>query len=605
MSGITSMIPNREFKLNELSRLNSSASEIDGSVSFAPIERTQDIINRLKGASNICIVGDSITQLGQDNYSIALSKRLRTLVNTNNIGRITAYSLLSEFHKVTFGNIANWTETIASSTALNGYSIGSSVVNAYITFSSAKSNQTKARIVYIQQSTAISFEVYVNNVLALTVNNAGGTVEETKSELFTINNTKYNDIKCVVKSGLIDISAVDYYESVTSANIHVLATGGRRTSYLTDATITKIHSDYDVIIWALGYNDVSNYWDENTKTQTLARLSTMYSLLQSSQKYFIALNYIWDVTDLTKWHEESLSNFCASYNNGFYLDYASTIVKADGTRADDAYRQTVLREWSDNAHPNKYGDNRLYNYIVNSLGLRITDIDLNNREENIVGNTKSIGSNSGDYFKTNYSYLRGSFNEALGDYSTAFGRSNKVGYHSFANGYLNIDSGTYNVITGYANKISSSYSQVSGIRGNATLIGNTLSSSRTDNKLNQSTTLIRDIKTTNDTETYLRDFEYTATIPTVSNTYINIVGNAFAVSEDGTVYDTFLINCLIKNTAGTNAILVDSSYKLSNTSTSSIVISGGTTISIKAKGVVGKTIRWVAKLDIIVQSIDY
>jgi len=30
MEGVVDMIPNREFKLNELSKINSSASEIDG-----------------------------------------------------------------------------------------------------------------------------------------------------------------------------------------------------------------------------------------------------------------------------------------------------------------------------------------------------------------------------------------------------------------------------------------------------------------------------------------------------------------------------------------------------------------------------------------------
>ena len=595
-------------KLIELSEISSSASEIDGKLAFIADSKAQKFLNHLKGADSIGLVGDSISQLGQENYTTLLSDRINNKIASKNIGRVSAYEDLTYFHKTTFSNFADWTENLSSPTALTSYVVSTSIPNTTISFTSPSKGQTKARIVYLKQLVDCSFEIYVNNVLKTTINDtANGVVSESVTPYFSLD-LKSNIIKCVVKTGTVAISAVDYVENENNPSFHVLATAGRRTNLMSTDTVDKICSDYDILMFALGYNDISNYWDEATKASSLSVLNRFFTKITEAGKFIVFMNFCWNTLEEDNWYMSEIRDFCSSYPNSIFLEYNKTITKSDGSLADSTYRINTLREWSDEAHPNQSGDIRLNDYIVNSLSLNLIDITRDDTEKTIYGTSIRYGNTNPTLLSTRFSRAIGELNAVSGDFAFALGRSNTVGQHSFVSGYSNIDTGSYNFISGYKNNSKKSYSSVMGVRGVSTLIGSTIASSRTDNKINQITTHIRDVKTTNATEVYLRDFDYTATMTTNSNTNIFIKSTITAISDDLSINEVYEVISIFQNVSGTVTLLKENIvHTVGSNSSLQIKSYGGSSnaCSIRVTGDASKTVRWFAKMEVMEQSLDY
>jgi hypothetical protein len=492
----------------------------------------------LKESDKIAVIGDSISQLKKDSYTLLFIEKLKSLVHTENVGRISSYSTLGYFHKVGWDNIDNWVVDIMSNESLNGYSVASTTLNSFISFLSPAAGQNSAKIVYMQQPTAIEFEVYVNDTLKLTVNDvgSGSLIVEKVSNSFDINADTKNDIKIIVKSGKIDISAIEYYADITNATIDVLATGGRRTSYLSNYVVQAIHDKYDFLFFALGYNDTRAFTDES-KAIVLEKLDLLYTSLRDSNKYLIVLNTVWDMTDEENWYRESVKSFCDSYENSIYLDLPKTILRSDGMIADSNYRINVLKEWSDIPHPNKSGNERIYSYLLDKLFL--SDIVEINKEKNLEKENHGTTVTYGSYYdiprKVGYSRSIGKNNKLAGDYSHAFGFGNFVGKHSLVVGSYSYALAGFSFSAGYYNRSNVNYSYMFGARANPLNTGIVLSSSLSNDKVHQTTKQLRNIKTTTAVPTAFKDNNYTSFVNINNNCSFVIQGKVSAIIESGSI----------------------------------------------------------------------
>lgn len=615
--GGAGLTPEQTEALGKIEGLKASASEIDNIIG---VGKTTDFLNKARGSSKIAIVGDSITHgygadTNNDVYSQRLAQSLRQVTHTNNIGFVTAwadYASYDIFHKVSFLNKSNWTIKSIDSESINGCSYGTSTASEEISYFSEISGQNKFKIHYKKQLTPLSFEVYVNNALVSTISEASNaSVIENETAYISMSSTSYNTIKIKLISGTLEIAGITYIEDETDAQIDILATGGRRTSYPSTNVISKIGNNYDVIIWALGYNDTTSY-DDYHKNRSTDRLNQLFDLIVLNNTYFVFIDFIWDILTPTDYYSTLISSFLETYPNGYYLNIKDEIKKTDGTKADSDYRINTLKEWKDIPHPNSSGYERIFKSI--KFNLLANEEDVFKEAINIekINTSTSYGNNEINSTSIN-SFVYGEGNKLVGSNTLIFGKSNEGLSDSSISGFGNIATVANVFLSGFKNTISKQYSAGLGVRGIFKNFGFGFGSSRTDTKINQYSHSIRNVKTTNATESYLRDFDNSAFIQTEPNSIIVLKGVIIVTKDGGASSDEFEIDAKLINTGGTVVLITDSNFPtdgITKTKGSNLItakVYGGTSnqFTIRVVGESGVTYRWLAKYETIEQSSDY
>ena len=357
--------------IEKVSQINSSASEIDGSVN-----KNTDFINYIKGCDSVAYVGDSISVGAyvdsQENVSsFKIKNDILNICNSKNVGFISAYSnyqAFSIFHR--HSTLGTWEIDVLDNESLNGVVIKSNIPTNSITFSSGAAYQTKAKIHYKKQLASFSFEVYVNDVLVDTISESASTYTIAETPYYNILPTSKNDIKIVVLSGMVEISGITYIENENDLLFDILATGGRRTSYPFIDAITQISNNYDAVIWALGFNDLSSTNDYH-QGKINDNFEELFTNIKAQNKYFVYLNYGWNTNTVDNWYMEKIDDAMVDYDKYIKIDVASMIQDNEGTKATAEYRYNILKDWrvNDSAHPNENGQLAIYNIIKSALSL--------------------------------------------------------------------------------------------------------------------------------------------------------------------------------------------------------------------------------------------
>lgn len=549
-------------RLDDLLTMNSSASEIDGSVNRTNGSSNNTLLNLIKESDNICYCGDSISAgtgvVKKENVvAYNLKEYVRKIKNLGNIGFQTSSNKFNHYHTVKLNSSANWSENYLNSYSINGYSFDSIVLNESISFYTGMINQTKAKVHFVKTDVVSQVAIYVNDVLSQTLNipaHSNSNDRTIESELLSLSVSLHN-IKCVLISGKISVSGVSYYKDSTKPSCDLFVTGGRRIRYIKDEVLTK-YLAYDLMFFQLSYNDVIGGSTETQKQEVYTILENIANHYKTNNKTFVYINTVWGGLDSDNWVLQKINLLFNGYEKYFYFDYKSTIKNYNGVLADSDYRINILKEWVDGAHPNDLGHNRFLNYLYTNifnkfdLGITINDLIHENYSTYNIKNSiglnlyasNVLGVNNKVHDNANFVNLLGVANETLANDTFALGNYNILSaLNSFATGFKNILQKSYSFGIGtYINSVNSG------------LIFGFSTSASVTKQINKQ---LRSITTTSSVETFLRDNSNTALISSNNNTRNILKGFVYCFDDANNLFSKFEIDCIVKNLSGTSSVI--------------------------------------------------
>ena len=128
---------NSKDAISKIEGLEASAREIDSNINYGILPNAQNFLNYLKGASNVALIGDSISVGAyNDNNENVFSQRIKatvdSLLKTKNIGFVTAYSTYQPFPIFHIhSTVGTWEIDVLDNESLNGMVINHKCIVSY------------------------------------------------------------------------------------------------------------------------------------------------------------------------------------------------------------------------------------------------------------------------------------------------------------------------------------------------------------------------------------------------------------------------------------------------------------------------------------------
>ena len=278
---------------------------------------------------------------------------------------------------------------------------------------------------------------------------------------------------------------------------------------------------------------------------------------------FIFLNFSWGIAPVDNFILTELNTLFEGYKYYYCLDIASTVKDTEGLLADSSYRQTILKEWGDDAHPNSNGSNRIYKYISKYL---FNEFNETEAKELTFRNNSIVSSKSKIEGVANYSLVIGDNCNATRPYGITLGNNGK-------------------------NENSS------------VVFGRSADSS----KIRQFDRDIRSTITSNNSEVFLRDGSSSAFFTTQPNCIIDIKGYISAYSATSNTHKELKLDCKLISNSSSPTIVSDTGFVASGVTneekgslavTARVVASASNSISIRVTGLSGETVYWTSMIEI-------
>ena len=339
------------------------------------------------GKRCVTVVGDSISHgaFAGNLFSHGFTRLLARSVNAELGGSSYGFTPMlalgvgqpydsRDLHNVAFTNVGTgWVaqDGANGSGYLNGFAFRSSAIGNKIKFS-LPSFQRRAAIHHANQPSGGTFTIKVNGVVADTVNTG---VDSNKFAATIVNtpDNQYGVVTVEVESttaGAIDICGISYFSDNSEPTLQNMSQSGRRARNLSAEVINEIFARSSTVIFALGQNDYSET-DPAYIAATTANIDAAISAALANGTRVVVPDFCWTSATLNNWMRRQLKRLAVE-TGGIYIPLPDLLRKPDGTQPDSTYLVNTLGMWVDGSHPNKIGNQWIFETIAKYMNLSCT-----------------------------------------------------------------------------------------------------------------------------------------------------------------------------------------------------------------------------------------
>ncbi|MEJ6520658.1 SGNH/GDSL hydrolase family protein [Shewanella bicestrii] len=229
----------------------------------------------------------------------------------------------------------------------------------------------RCKLHFVQKPTGGTFDVSINGVVTNTVD-TNGILDEFSSVELTLTDNGLGSCTVLItttSTNDVDFFGISYLSSLLETVCHNFSVSGRRLRYVGDNVLQTICENSHTLIMALGHNDYGET-DLAYQNTVSAKIDFLIEQVNANKVLVVVPDFCWSAGN-DNWMRLLLKKL-ASQTNGIYVDLPSTLLKNDGTPADFNHLVNILGMWVDGSHPNKLGNQLVFEMIAKAMKLSCT-----------------------------------------------------------------------------------------------------------------------------------------------------------------------------------------------------------------------------------------